>query len=107
MGISKAACGCAQKSARVQPTAHVYLRFGSSLYSGKTGEGLYTPCPPESFLGAYIPNPRTLFVSSHVLVGLLGGGGAGGEGQRAYSPEFCISHGVRDLCALLVVCTCV
>lgn len=34
-------------------------------------------------------------------------GGGGGEGQRAYSPEFCISHGVRDLCALLVVCTCV
>lgn len=54
-------------------------------------EGLYTPSPSESFLGAYpLPPPHVLCQLPHA--GRL----AGVWGWRAYSPEFCISHGVRD-----------
>ena len=58
VGTATAACGCAQNGARacqvVQPTTHMHLRLGNRTCSGKPGEGLYSSCPSESRLGAYL-----------------------------------------------------
>lgn len=86
VSISTVSCGSAQKSARacerVQLTAHVQLRFGNRVRSGKVRAELYSLRLSESFLGTYLsPHTRSLLAPT-----------LWSTGTRAYSSKFCIAQ---------------